>query len=277
MSDDEAERAKRRRLAAEAEEEEAWHRYEEYQQQLAKEQKDAHRELAVDSMVGWFHEHFEDPQNQTPIDSEDGVYIYIWGGPFDASEVLGDEFSPEFSDELIGAAVERVQASGTFEWAPTSFGDYYDHPEEEDESSSGKADGVTSTLTKSILTRLSDLEQQLADLSLSPALLGHNGPPDDVGFPPYDEETKRELNEAADAVRQQVSNSDPSEAELRQAESTFRRFSKGISAWIGKKLDLIVDEAIKALVKASTWTLIATTALGLADDIAQFIRLLSPF
>ena len=31
---------------------------------------------------------FEDPANETPYESSEGGYIYIWGGPYDALEQL---------------------------------------------------------------------------------------------------------------------------------------------------------------------------------------------
>jgi hypothetical protein len=80
-------------------------------------------EAAVDAMVEWFFDNFEDPVNSTPW--EDG-YVYIWGGPYDASEELedtfGDELEKQFGEKLrarvIAEAVNRIEADG-FEWVPT--------------------------------------------------------------------------------------------------------------------------------------------------------------
>jgi len=102
----------------------------------------AHLPLAeqVDQIVEWFNTYFEDPQNEMPYadkDSDDN-YQYPWGGPYDAAEQIGDEFSGKATDEAIQAAVEQVTSEGTFDWAPTSQHpdrqaadrDYYDYPDD---------------------------------------------------------------------------------------------------------------------------------------------------
>lgn len=122
-------------------EEEAAHADDEYRAQFAAEQLAADRESAIETMTGWFEENFEDPQNQTPIDSEDGVYVYINGGPFDAGDVIGTQFADEFNQEWIEAAVEHVTRAGTFEWAPVPEGDFYDPPDEEKTSGDVEGDG----------------------------------------------------------------------------------------------------------------------------------------
>ena len=52
-------------------------------------------------MKTWFFENYEDPVENTPYDSGEGGYQYIWGGPFDAREELETEFSGIVPDELI--------------------------------------------------------------------------------------------------------------------------------------------------------------------------------
>lgn len=84
---------------------------------------DLSEEEQIDTMVGWFNRMFEDPQKSTPyaIDKESPYnYEYIWGGPYDASEELQDEFAGIASDEAIERATEIVQdQDGIFEWAPS--------------------------------------------------------------------------------------------------------------------------------------------------------------
>ncbi|MDE4139992.1 P-loop NTPase fold protein [Phaeobacter gallaeciensis] len=79
----------------------------------------------VAEMVQWFHALYEDPQNETPYDSEDGRYIYVYGGPYDASEVLQNEFGNQVSDHLIEQAVAEIEGDGTLEWAPSPY-----HPDQ---------------------------------------------------------------------------------------------------------------------------------------------------
>ena len=46
------------------------------------------RETQVKVMEPWFYQNFEDPAEKTPYVSAEGGYQWIWGGPYDASEVL---------------------------------------------------------------------------------------------------------------------------------------------------------------------------------------------
>lgn len=77
----------------------------------------------IEKMVAWFNRMFEDPQDQTPYAADKDSpynYEYIWGGPYDASEELADQFSGIASEEAIERAVEIVQdQDGIYEWAPS--------------------------------------------------------------------------------------------------------------------------------------------------------------
>jgi hypothetical protein len=72
--------------------------------------------IAVDAMVEWFFSNFEDPAERTPWD--EGKYVYIWGGPYDAREELYAAFGAAASERAIDAAVDRIEEDG-FEWAPS--------------------------------------------------------------------------------------------------------------------------------------------------------------
>lgn len=81
-------------------------------------------------MVNWFFENFEDPAYRTPYESAEGGYIWIWGGPYNAADQIGSNF-PDEGQELIDAAVERVEQDGIVDWAPTDRpGDYDPEPDE---------------------------------------------------------------------------------------------------------------------------------------------------
>ena len=75
-------------------------------------------------MKRWFRERYEDPGERTPYDSEEGGYIWIWGGPYEADEVLGDEFGSIVKQNLIDSLVQALD-SDCFEWAPTESEDDY--------------------------------------------------------------------------------------------------------------------------------------------------------
>src|SRR4051812_5754146 len=73
-------------------------------------------EAKVEAMVEWFRQNFEDPANSTPYD--EGEYVYIWGGPYDARDEIEGYFGDQALEEEIEEAVDRVQSDGTFDWAP---------------------------------------------------------------------------------------------------------------------------------------------------------------
>jgi hypothetical protein len=236
------------------------------------------RSAAIEEMEDWFRENFEDPQNETPYDSETGEYQYIWGGPFDASDMIESQFGDQYEPKWIEAAVENVTSDGTYDWAPTSAGEFYEPPEDEgadteDESAPEAGDGRPEISAK-ILSKLDALEAALAELTPAPPNIGHNLPPDEVGLPPYDEQSRRDLEDAARQTRDEVASDAPNTQRLNATQSTFRKIGAAILKWIGKKLDLAVDEAIKATVKAAAWGTVAAYALGIADDIAALIRTL---
>jgi hypothetical protein len=63
-------------------------------------------ECQVEQVVGWFFENFEDPVNSTPWD--EGEYVYIWGGPYYASEELDAAFHGQVPTEVIDLAVREI-------------------------------------------------------------------------------------------------------------------------------------------------------------------------
>lgn len=72
---------------------------------------------SVKKMVAWFFERYEDPANGVPYDGREGGYQYVNGGPFDAREVLSDEFSDgtERTERIIDDAASQIEADGA-EW-----------------------------------------------------------------------------------------------------------------------------------------------------------------
>lgn len=72
------------------------------------------REKQIAIMRDWFLGEFEDPVENTPYESAEGGYQFIWGGPYDPREALDGEFGEiipedvieELSGELMQTAVE---------------------------------------------------------------------------------------------------------------------------------------------------------------------------
>lgn len=83
----------------------------------------------VAAMVQWFHARFWDPAHETPYMSSEGGYIWIHGGPYDATEQIQGRFAGIASEDAIQEAIDSVQSTGIYDWAPTQL-TYYD--EEQD-------------------------------------------------------------------------------------------------------------------------------------------------
>ncbi len=77
------------------------------------------REIQLDVMETWFRQRFEDPAENMPYESAEGGYQWIWGGPYDAREVLENEFSGIVPDVVIDELVDKLEGECP-EWAPTS-------------------------------------------------------------------------------------------------------------------------------------------------------------
>lgn len=82
-------------------------------------------EEQTEIMRRWFCENYEDPAEQTPFQSSEGGYIWIWGGPYDAHEVLADEFDGIISENVIEELAGDLDGDCP-EWAPTPKPEDYD-------------------------------------------------------------------------------------------------------------------------------------------------------
>ncbi len=93
--------------------------------------KDAQPGDQVTAMAHWFHARFWDPAHETPYMSSEGGYIWVNGGPYDATEEIQNRFSGIVSDEAIEEAIDMVQSTGIYDWAPTQL-IYYDEEQDVD-------------------------------------------------------------------------------------------------------------------------------------------------
>jgi hypothetical protein len=202
---------------------------------------------AVEAMVAWFLENFEDPAMITPYETAEGGYQYIWGGPYDASEELYDAF-PDANDELIERAANEIQSDGLYDWAPSST--RISHDNEPDENS----------FQPNIEDRLRALGGQLDNIELHIAYwrkrdpqIGHNGPPNEFKLEPEDVDLIAAETSVAE-VRAELAKSDPSNTAsvevIKRAESVFTR---------------LVNKILKGLAALSV-----TLALGLTTGVAEY-------
>lgn len=115
--------------------------------------KRAGRQRQMEYVRHWFERNFEDPANETPYSSEDGGYLYVWGGPYDAREQLYDEFGQLVPADRIEEVADQVEAHGILEWAAGP-----DHPDQrqaqEDWLAEQEADASQAEDLNTIITRL---------------------------------------------------------------------------------------------------------------------------
>lgn len=83
----------------------------------------------VQVLLDWFGEHYEDPAERTPYVTAEGGYQYIYGGPYDAGEVLAENF-PNEDEAVIRAAVAAIEADGLTDWTRTPQPEDYGQDEE---------------------------------------------------------------------------------------------------------------------------------------------------
>lgn len=88
--------------------------------------KTAEPALCHEAMRTWFVTRYRDPANDTPYNSEEGGYLYIHGGPYDAAEQLYGRFGDLFIDKAVRAVVDDVESDGILEWAPIHTEPDYD-------------------------------------------------------------------------------------------------------------------------------------------------------
>ena len=78
-------------------------------------------EQRISEIVEWFHENYEDPAERTPYESREGGYQWIWGGPFEAREVIEDHFTGT-PEHIIEAAVAEIERTDYSTGPPPEFG-----------------------------------------------------------------------------------------------------------------------------------------------------------
>jgi hypothetical protein len=84
-------------------------------------------ETQLEEMRDWFYANFQDPVEETPYDSEEGGYIYLYGGPYDPDEVLREEFEGKVSDQVLEKLIREIENVSS-EWEgrqkPEDYDDY---------------------------------------------------------------------------------------------------------------------------------------------------------
>lgn len=245
------------------------------------------RKKQVRYLVHWFHGMFEDPQNETPyaIDKESPYnYEYIWGGPFDARDELGDEFSGIVSEDVIEEAIGEVESEGTVEWAPgpnhpekrrlheEAMAESYDPPHPRLDDIRQRLDGTLASRfgdpfeleqRVSLRAEIAELRSLLREQNLAHGRIGHNGPPEHLAL---SVEEAQEVSAAVDQIDMELAKELP---DLQVVAKSAGRLEVLIG-WIGRKLDKSVDGFMTSIGAAGGVAVVASMAgIPILEKIGQ--------
>jgi hypothetical protein len=204
-------------------------------------------------MIQWFHQNFEDPAENTPYESAEGGYQWIWGGPSDARDELNSMFDGLASETLIEEVADHIERDGLTEWAPVQKVEdwedidwsekldepppvdiYLDEPSPrygtpEEREARAKARAALDRLQKALERRI-------------PIGIGHNQPPDDTK--PGEVLT---LNVVIEELKAEFGKQNPTISLIKKNAAVFRKALIACGQWGAKKLDKGVDAGIKVI------------------------------
>jgi hypothetical protein len=166
-------------------------------------------EAAIEEMIEWFYQNYEDPANRVPYESAEGGYQWIYGGPETPEEALGDNFGSVYRSDLIEQAATKItDESGLYDWSPIPGADWAGDDEPKDESPMQRRERLAAEIAAdaaSILQTLRPLVEieEHAREGRGDGLvgIGHNNPPEpieELGFPrAFFAEMSRAISEIA--------------------------------------------------------------------------------
>ena len=216
----------------------------------------------LEYMEAWFRTYFEDPVNETPYESREGGYQYIWGGPYDALEELDAEFSGTVPADRILELSDTLSDEG-LEWAPTSS-----HPDREDEGREERdyeppppdfdgiiqdlqngvrpnfGGGYEEGLRKDASQKLEELNGLLEEKSYEIPGIGHNHPPDDTD--PLAEEIRAQIKDASSQIKAELIKEEPNALTVAKASKVLSDLGK----WLAERITKAVDKTIEIGVTA---------------------------
>lgn len=202
-----------------------------------------------DLILQWFYANYEDPAENTPFESAEGGYQYIWGGPYEARDELYAMFGDIVPESLIEDVANEIEKGGTFDWAPVQKEDDYEQNDDEpasleiylDEPSERYGSAAELGVRAQALVAIERLEKIIEKRRAIG--IGHNLPPEPVEEGP----DEPELREAVHELKLEFKARSPAIATIKKWANRLRDVLVVAGKWVGKKLDKVVDSAMTVI------------------------------
>lgn len=84
--------------------------------------------VQIAAICQWFFNNYCDPNENLPFNSQEGGFIWIYGGPYQADEVIEDFFTSYASEHAIKESIALIQGEDILDWSGRPIDDnfYYD-------------------------------------------------------------------------------------------------------------------------------------------------------
>ncbi len=187
----------------------------------------------IELVKDWFFDNFEDPVHHDMHISAEGGYQYIWGGPYDASEILYEAFEEVLSEEIIKAAINDIESDGTYNWTVASTRVL---PPEEDPQ----------IPFDEMQKYISELESALAEIRNAPAGIGHNKPPEPLEQTPLTVIDIQNINININILKEQKPYEIENKEQVSGAFNSLKEISSKLGEYFADKGKIFIDEAVKA-------------------------------
>ncbi len=227
---------------------------------------------AVDAIIRWFHDNFEDPAQSTSYDSREGGYIYVWG-PYDAREILEETFQGLAPEDLIRFAVDQIEGDGT-EWVPAGGRILPPDDDEPPPMSTAEAHAQMRQEIQRLQARVAEVESALAGI-------GHNRPPEPLEEQPLTRAELGELKGALTTLDTQPVEPADNGAAATTANQTLTSTRDKIRGWLAQAreaaaraaINTVVGEGLKAL-GVRLWPLIEQGLTKIIEIASRWLYML---
>lgn len=244
---------------------------------------DIDEDISLDDAVAvveeWFLHNFEDPVHSTPYSSEDGGYSYVWGGPFEASEILDEAYDYELRSDVKEEVLSSLEAMGDT-WV-ISQGRILPPDDDEEAESAGPVEASH----QSLLEKVGAVERVLAEIDQARGGIGHNRPPESIDEEPITDLDRREMGEALSLLKAQPAQPSASAfMSIEAALGTLRKAAIKIGSYLAQRGNDFVTSAVKsagdatgkAIIGLGAWSLLGNEVNDLIAAGLKWLGLINP-